>query len=227
MNFFYQGIKSMLPITTGIIPFGAVMGTVYSEANLSLAQAATMNLLVFAGSSQLAVVNLMTKNAEGLIVVITGLTINLRFMLYSAAMSPLLQNSSLFTKFVASYCLTDQNYAVMSAKQKILIDRSETLQFYFGSSLCMILAWQSSVLAGFIFGNFAPSSWSLSYAVPLSFVALVIPTLKNKTYVLVALCSGLLSLFLYSLPFNLGLIVTASISMLLATIVLAKSKRNI
>ncbi len=180
---FYFGMRAMLPITTGVLPFGAVMGTVSSEAGLSLFQAATMNLIVYAGAAQLAAVDLMSKHAASIVVIATGLVINLRFLLYSAAMSPVVQNSSLLVKLTCAHTLTDQSYTTMTANSDRLPTTKDQIQFYFGASLIMFIAWQASVIAGFIFGNFAPAAWALDFAVPLSFVALLIPTLKNKTYV--------------------------------------------
>ncbi len=215
-NFFGMGFKLMIPITTGIIPFGAVVGTLCSEAKFSFFQTLGMNVFVYAGAAQLAAIDLMTRNALGIVVIISGLVINLRFLLYSAAMSPYLQNSGFISKFFAAHLLTDQSYAVMSANQDKLPTNKNAVAFYFGASLCMILVWQLSVVAGFIFGNFAPASWGLDYGVPLSFVALLIPTLKNKKYVFVAAFSAGVSVLLYSLPFKVGLIVTACLSIMLA-----------
>lgn len=213
----------MLPIITGVIPFGAVMGTVCAEAGLSFFQTITMNILVFAGASQLAAVELMTKHTASVVVIATGLIINLRFLLYSAALSPVVQKSSWLVKLTSAYALTDQNYAAMSAHQDELKSTEETITFYFGASLCMLLGWHLSVVGGFVFGNFAPSSWALDYAVPLCFAALVVPTLKNHKYVLVAVFSGVVSLLLNFMPLKTGLIVTALLAIGFAALLTRRS----
>lgn len=215
-NYFNMGFKDMLPITTGIIPFGAVVGSIYSEAQMTSLQSIGMNVFVFAGASQLAAVELMTKHAATIVVIITGLIINLRFLLYSAAISPVVQNSRFLTKLVVAYLLTDQSYAVMSANESKLHTNEVTVQYYLGTAICMTMVWHAAVAAGFIFGNFAPSTWSLDYAVPLSFVALVIPTLKNRNYIYVGIFSSVVSVLLYSLPFRIGLIITSGLGIALA-----------
>jgi predicted branched-subunit amino acid permease len=73
----------------------------------------------------------------------------------------------------------------------------------------MWICWQLSVLTGVIFGNFVPASWSLDFVVPLAFMSLIVPSLKNKTIISVALTSFCLSIIFYGLPYNLGLIITA------------------
>lgn len=212
MKNFIMGFRALLPIISGIIPFGAVMGSAFSEAGLTFWQAILMNTAVYAGAAQLATINLMTLNAAVLVVVGTGLIINLRFLLYSAAMSPYLHESKPLIKFLCAFTLTDQSYAAMSANQDSFKSNSEAVNFYLGTAACMLITWHGSVIAGFIFGNFAPASWSLDYAVPLSFVALLIPTLKNRKYVAVALFSTIASLLLHDLPLKTGLILTAVLS---------------
>lgn len=216
MKHFSMGFRAILPIISGIIPFGAIVGSSFAEAKLSFWQALYMNTAVYAGAAQLATTALMTQKAATFVVIGTGLIINLRFLLYSAAMAPALQGSRFLTKFLCAYTLTDQSYATMMANQKKISTHSEAVAFYLGTAACMFLTWQSSVVAGFVFGNFAPTSWSLDFAVPLSFLSLVIPTLRNRTYVTVALFSSVSSLVLYDLPLKTGLMATALLSMALA-----------
>ncbi len=221
-NLYLSGTLAMIPIMTGVIPFGLVMGAVCADANLSFFNSVTMNVLVFAGASQLAAVDLMTKNAASSVVVLTGLVINLRFLLYSAAISPVVQKSSFWIKLFCAHSLTDQSYAMMSSHQHKLKSNAEAVKFYLGSCFCMLLTWHLSMIVGYIFGNLAPSSWSLDFAVPLSFAALVIPTLKNRTYLVVATFSALISLPLSNVPYRAGLIVTAGLAMSLAWLMTRK-----
>ena len=224
MKILIQGFKSMIPIIPGIIPFGAVMGSVSSEAGLSFFQTVMMNVLVFAGAAQLAALDLMKMETPVIIVLITGLIINLRFLLYSAAYSPVMQKSKLISRVFNSYFLTDQSYAVMSANEHRLSSNDQKIQFYLGAAVCMYIVWQISVIAGFVFGNFAPKSWALEYAIPLSFVSLLIPSLKNNKYVIVALFSAVTSILLRPMTYNLGLIITASLSILLGIYLSRKKK---
>lgn len=216
-TFFSRGFWAMLPITTGVAPFGIVMGTVASEAGLSFARSTFMNFWVFAGAAQLAAVDLMSQNAASAVVVATGLIINLRFLLYSAALVPVVRNSRPLTRVLCAYWITDQNYAVMSAHHQELDTPEHAVRFYLGASLAMFLVWHLSVVAGFVFGNFAPAGWALDYAVPVSFVALVIPTLKSRKHLVVAAFSAGVSLVFYAVPFRMGLILTALAAMALAT----------
>ncbi|HXH32661.1 MAG TPA: AzlC family ABC transporter permease [Bacteriovoracaceae bacterium] len=224
MKHFKLGFLSILPLISGIIAFGAVMGSAFANAGLTFWQSLLMNTVVYAGASQLATVDLMRMNAGLLVVVTTGLIINLRFLLYSAAMSPYLKAASPVVKFLCAYSLTDQSYAAMSANDHRISSNSEATQFYLGTAACMALVWQGSVIAGYVFGNFAPPELALDYAVPLSFVALVIPTLKSTRHKAVALFSSVMSLLLFEFPLKTGLIFTALLSIALAWLLIRKTK---
>lgn len=192
------------------------MGSAFTEANLSFWQAMLMNTTVYAGAAQLATVDLMKMNAAVFVVVTTGLIINLRFLLYSAAMSPYLKDSTPLIKFICAFTLTDQSYASMSANQDKFRSNQEAVEFYLGTAACMMLAWDGSVILGTIFGNFAPGWLSLDFAIPLSFVALLVGTLKTKWHLTIALLSSVLSMLLYHLPLKTGMMLTALISIAIA-----------
>lgn len=220
-----MGFLSIVPIISGIIPFGAVMGSAFSEAKLSFWQAIFMDTVVYAGAAQLATTDLMKLNAAVIVVVATGLIINLRFLLYSAAMSPYLHDAKPLVKFFCAFTLTDQSYAAMSANHDKFQTNEEATQFYMGTASCMLITWHLSVIAGFIFGNFAPATLSLDYAIPLSFVALLVPTMKTKKHFAVVIFSSIASLLFYRLPLKTGLMVSALLSIGLAWILIQKKSK--
>lgn len=220
------GIKSMLPVIPGIIPFGIIMGSVATAQGLSIVDTMLMNSIVFAGASQLMVIDLISVNTPVIVIIFAGLTINLRFLLYSAANSETFKDCSGPVKVAAAYLLTDQSYAVVSANISEIDSIPNKIVFYFGASICMLLFWNSSVLVGCFFGNIVPTSFSLDFAVPLSFMALVVPTLKTRKHVAIAFLSATLSIVLFNLPLKLGLITTAFISIGIAYLLLLKEKRK-
>lgn len=208
-------MKKLLPITAGVVPFGLIMGTVASNSGLNPFEGMGMNFIIFAGASQLAVLELMNTNSPVLVVVLTGFVINLRFIMYSASLAPFVSGLSFLKKLGVAYTMTDQSYAVsIVAFDKIESSRHKIL-FYMGTVLTMMLVWHFSTLAGLIFGNFAPHSISLDFAVPLAFMSIFLPLIKNKTLVAVALTSSVVSVLTYDFPYNLGLIVAAASALLM------------
>ena len=62
-----------------------------------------------------------------------------------------------------------------------------------------------------------PASLPLAFAVPLTFIAMVVPALKTRPAVASALSAGLTALLAASLPYQLGLIVAAVVGIVVGT----------
>jgi predicted branched-subunit amino acid permease len=107
-----EGIRATAPILVGVVPFGMIYGVVAVSEGLDRLPAILMSSLVFAGASQIAAAELWGQGAPFAIVVATGLVINLRFLMYSASLAPHMTGLSTWQRWVGSYLLTDQAYAV-------------------------------------------------------------------------------------------------------------------
>lgn len=198
------GIRSVLPILVGVVPFGLIYGVVAVSQGLGKLPAILFSSIVFAGASQIAAAELWGQGAPLVIVVATGLVINLRFLMYSASLAPHLPGLSPWQRWVGSYLLTDQAYAVSVVR----FQRGTPVHrfaFYFGGAITLWTTWQSSSIVGVLVGLQVPASWGLEFSVPLMFLALLIPTLRNRTPVLVALVSGIAAVVFHGLPLHLGL----------------------
>jgi predicted branched-subunit amino acid permease len=73
----------------------------------------------------------------------------------------------------------------------------------------MWATWQLSSAAGIFLGANVPPSWSLDFAIPLTFMALLVPTLRDNAAVIAALTGGAVATIAVGLPFNLGLVLAA------------------
>lgn len=223
---FKDGAKKVLVFLPGIFPFGLIMGVSAANAGLNLWEVFGMNFMILAGASQLVALDLMTQNAEILIIVLTGWIINLRMVLYSASLSKLFQETTTPQKLLASYLLTDQAYAITHLNEKNYSTTHLKLYFYFGAGITIASFWHLSVFIGMFFGNMAPTELSLEFAIPLTFMALTIPSIKDRSYLYVALFSATLSIAFYGLPFNLGLILATLLGVTLGHYLKTKKIKN-
>jgi predicted branched-subunit amino acid permease len=89
----------------------------------------------------------------------------------------------------------------------------------------MWLTWQLSVLAGVYLGASIPETWSLSFAVPLSFLALLVPNIRGAASLGAAMVGGLIAVLAVNLPYNLGL-VTASIGGVMAGLLIESLRKK-
>lgn len=202
---FSAGVKTISPILVGVIPFGAITGVTVVSAGIAPEPAIGMSILVFAGAAQLATADLMARNAPALVILATALVINLRFMMYSASLAPHLNHMENRWKWPLAYLLTDQVYAICIMRFSENPDFRHKRWFYLGCGSIIWLTWQVSNALGVFLGLQVPRSWSLDFAIPLTFMALLIPGIKD----LAALVAGSISVAGLKWPLNVGIIVAA------------------
>lgn len=219
MGAFLQGVRTLLPLTPGVIPFGLVTGVMAVEMGLSPGTIVGMTVLFFSGSAQMVALQLLDSGVVPMAVVFTALVINLRFIMYSASLAPYLHHLPRRWTWPLAYLLSDQSYALCSFRFSLEAPGRFGHFFYAGTAFGMWLVWQASVLAGVYLGASIPDTWSLSFAVPLSFLALLVPGLRSAATLGAAVVGGLLAVGAVKLPYNLGLI-TASVGGVLAGLVI-------
>jgi len=215
---FWQGARAEFPLLVGVFPFGLIYGALALNAGLSTAAAQLMSSIVFAGSAQFVTAQLVHDAAPGIVIVLTIAVVNLRHMLYSASLAPYLKNLSLKWKILLSYLLTDEAYAPSIIKYEKEGITPSSHWFVFGAGFSLWFNWQVSTALGIFLGAAIPKSWPLDFALPLTFIAMVMPMLKNKPMIVAALSAGTVALLAYSLPYKLGLIFAALTGIVVGTI---------
>ncbi|SEO24697.1 4-azaleucine resistance probable transporter AzlC [Halogranum amylolyticum] len=204
---FSTGVRDSLPLLLGIVPFALVAGVAAADAGLSTLQALGMSVFVFAGASQLAALDLIGSNAPLAVVVLTAAVINLRMLMYSASIAPHFRAAAGRMRAMLAYFLTDQAFALTVARY----DHDDTGQrwYYLGVSLALWSVWQVGTVVGVVVGTGVPDEWGLEFAVPLVFLALLVPALKSRESLAAGVAAGVVAVAGAGLPFNLGLILAA------------------
>jgi 4-azaleucine resistance transporter AzlC len=199
-------VVDQFPILLGVVPLGLIFGALAVRVGIPPLQAQAFSLFIFAGSAQFIAVGLVADGTPPIVIVLTILVVNLRHLLYSANIGPYLANLSRGWKLGLSWLLTDEAFALTSVRfQK---KRTPNMHWYMlGTGLALWISWQMSTAAGITLGTQIPESWSLEFALPLTFMALIAPTLIDRPSWAAALGAGLLSLALTGLPFKLNLVV--------------------
>jgi len=206
---FWSGVRAELPLLIGVFPFGMIYGALALNAGLSTAASQLMSSIVFAGSAQFVTAQLVHDAAPGFVIILTIAVVNLRHMLYSASLAPYLKNLSLKWKVLLSYLLTDEAYAPSILKYEADGVSPFSHWFLLGAGFSLWLNWQVSTAFGIFLGAAIPKEWPLDFALPLTFIAMVVPALKNRPMIAAAVSAGLVALLAYALPFKLGLILAA------------------
>src|SRR5437660_4010052 len=109
---FLMGMKDELPILMGAIPFGLIYGASARAAGIPVIVAQAMSSIIFAGSAQFVVAQLIGAAVPAGIIILTAVIINLRHALYSASLAPYLKQLNTRWRMLLAYLLTDEAYAV-------------------------------------------------------------------------------------------------------------------
>src|SRR5512133_3329137 len=194
---FWAGVRAELPLLIGVFPFGLIYGVLALSSGLTPSAAQMMSSIVFAGSSQFIAAQLVHEAAPGLVIILTIAVVTLRHMLYSASLAPYLESLSMRWKVLLSYLLTDEAYAPTVIHYEEEGVTSYSHWFYLAAGFSLWLTWQVSTALGIFLGSAIPESWPLAFALPLTFIAMVVPVLKTRPAVASALSAGLTALLAY------------------------------
>ncbi len=222
---FWSGVKAESPLLISVFPFGMIYGVLALAAGILPKTAQAMSSVVFAGSAQIVVTQLVALAAPGWVIVLTIFVINLRHALYSASLAPYLHRLSPYWKAILAYFLTDEAYAVTITHYEAPGEVTHKHWFFLGAGLALWTTWQISTAVGILLGAVIPASWSLDFTLALTFIALVVPRLTDWPNVAAALTAGVTALLAYSLPYKVGLLLAALVGIATGTL-LERRQRN-
>ncbi len=210
---FWRGALAGAPAQIATFPFGLIFGALSVQAGLDVAQTMAMTVVVIAGASQLAALQLMADDAPAWLAVATGAVVNLRMAMYSAHIAQKWPGAPLATRALAAYTLHDQSYAFSIRRYAEAPDEGLTdrFGFYFGVGLVCIAAWLAGCLTGALFGARLPQEWALEFAVPITFIAVFAPMLRTAPQAISAMASAGGALAFAFLPLGLGLMAAAAL----------------
>jgi 4-azaleucine resistance transporter AzlC len=160
---FWDGLRAVLPLAIGVIPFGMIYGALALSAGIPRMPAQAMSAVVFAGSAQFITAQLVGNATPYLIILVTIVIVNLRHVLYSASLAPYIRRLSPFWKISLAYFLTDEAYAVTAIHYDREGDGPGKQWFFLGAGLGLWISWQLSTAAGIFVGTVIPESWSLDF----------------------------------------------------------------
>lgn len=208
---FWRGYLDCAPFILIVAPYSMLFGVVARDAGLDVVQTMSMSVLVIAGASQFTAIALLQDQAPVFIALLASLAVNLRMAMYSAALVPHVGHARLWVRAVMAYLMVDQAFAVAVRTYEDRPDMSPAAKvaYYFGCMMLICPFWYGFTFAGAVVGQAVPASWSLDFAVPVCFIALVAPLLRTGPHRVAALVAGVAALGFAWVPWSLGLIIAA------------------
>lgn len=201
-----DGIVNVLPLVIPGMPFGFVLGLFIQTSGLPQAPAWASSFIVFAGSSQLAGLTLLSEGAAGVFIVVSIFLINSRHIVYSAAMRAKFAPYPTWFRFIGPYFLIDQIFALLTTSDD-LEDKSARywMWHYLGAGVFTWSLWQITTTLGLFVGDFVDEAWMLNFAVPIVFLGLMVLSIKDRPGLLAAITAGVIAVVVRGLPQGSGL----------------------
>ena len=220
---FFKGVTDVSPLMIPVVPFGIIFGVLAIDLGLSPITAMGMSIIIFGGASQIIFLQLFSAGASSLIILSSVGAVNSRHLLYGAILSEHMSDFKMTWKIIISYFLVDQAFAVTNSYLKKSTDKNKAFHSFGAGATCWII-WQTTTIIGIFLGSIIPEKLGLSFAVPLTFLALIVDDLRKFTNIIVIIISGSIATFGYEIiPFKAYVIVAAT-SGLIVAMILTKSK---
>ena len=221
---FSRGMLDIAPHMLSVIPFGIICGAIGVDLGFNPYLVYAMSIIIFGGASQIVFLQLLSGGASSLVAVTSVGVINSRHLLYGAVLSEYLEKLSFIKKLLISYVVVDQGFA----ESNKFFKKNKTEQYLhyhlLGTGITMWVCWQIATLAGIILGWFVPEELGLKFAIPLTFIAIVVQDLKKLDHVIVMLVCGISSLLFFEAPFKSYILISPVIALFVAALLLRLKK---
>jgi len=200
------GFRAFLPVSIGLIPWGIVTGMAMVGSGLTPLQAMGMNVIVFSGTAQLGTLPLIAAGAPLWLIVATALAVNLRFVIFSAAIAANFQHLRAPARWGIGYLLVDGVFAVCVEPMLRNENPQWRLGHYLAPALWAWVLWQFCALLGIVFADATPQSWSLEFMATIALLVLLLPMASTRPMLVAALTGGAVAVALHGLPLRLGML---------------------
>ena len=218
LEIFFRGVIDVSPLMIPVVPFGLIFGILAIDIGFSPLATMGMSLIIFGGASQIVLLQLFSGGASSLVIISSVGAVNSRHLLYGAVVSEHVSDLKLVWKIIISYFLIDQAFARSNDYLKKSDEKNKYFHLIGGGATCWVI-WQSTTLLGIILGAAIPEKLGLSFAVPLTFIAILVNDFRKMKNILVIIVSGLVATLGFNIiPYKAYVIVAAVFGLVTAII---------
>lgn len=203
-----EGLRAVSPGLIALAIWGVVTGVAMVKAGLTETQAIAMSLLVYAGSAQLTALPLMAAGAPIWLIFAAGIIVNLRFLIFGAALHPFFRDLSWRKRLFLGYLSVDVSFIVFMPRYADA-PRKGTLEqhwFFIGTILPAWIVWQAASMVGIALGAVVPVSWSLEFGAVLALMAMMLPYITTRPVFFSVVAAGVTAWLTQLWPLRLGLL---------------------
>jgi len=216
------GLVKMVPLVLGAVPFGLAYGIVAVQSGLTVIETLAMSLIVFAGASQFMAVVMIQAGAGIPLIVASTLLVNLRHLMMGLSISPYLSETTPRWQRVLAFAMTDESYLTSITHYREPDNGQPNPYFMLGAGGSMYVTWAAASLVGALVGNAIsnPLQWGLDFAMPATFLTMLLPQIVSRRLAAVVMVSGVVATATYVLVPGKWYIIVAVIAATVTGVVL-------
>ncbi|WP_188312038.1 AzlC family ABC transporter permease [Salinarimonas soli] len=209
-----HGARLCLPLTPGLLVFGAAFGTAAAQKGLSLWEAVGLSAFVFAGAAQMVALELWrevwTPSTLLGIAVLTA-TINARMILMGASVQPWMRGAPLAPTALTLFLFTDASWLIGTRYQA---ERGNDLGVLLGAGVALWVLWVVSTVPGYLAGSLVtnPRAWGLDLVMPIFFAIMLVPLWRGMSRALPWAVAGVVALAVQALVPGYAYIVAGALA---------------
>lgn len=211
-----RAVLDALPLFVPAIPFGLIVGLAVVASGMNPLVGWSSSWIIFGGAAQLTVISLLGSGATIAAVITAGLVVNARHLMYSAALAPTFQKQPGVIRWLGSYFLLDQVFALTTLR--VDDDPKAFRTYYLSAGLTIWVLWQVTTAVGLMVGPVLPPEWRLDFAVPLLFLGLVVIGLDRYSKLVAALVAATVTYLWAGLPNRSSLLIGSLVGIAAGTI---------
>lgn len=181
MKTFIRGVRGGIPIGMGYLPVSFSFGIMAVSCGLEWWQALLISMTTLTSAGQLAALGVMVHPGQYIEMLVSQLTINLRYSFMSMSLSQ--KTTPEFRgvrRWLLGFFMTDEIFAVASAEQQV------STKFFMGLAVMPYIGWATGTLLGSVLGNILPPLVmnALCLAIYGMFLAIIAPVARRSVAVL-------------------------------------------
>jgi len=177
---FMLGMRAFVPLAISIAAYGIVWGVLAGQRGMSVLEVALMSGAVFAGASQFVALDMWEPgNLPILSIVVTTAIVNLRFLLMSGTLYPLLAPLPRSRSLLVVAGVSDEQWALTMGEMR---EGRGSIAFLLGTTLACWLSWFISTIGGRLAGSLIddPTKYGFDFAFTATFLALLLGMWKGR-----------------------------------------------
>jgi predicted branched-subunit amino acid permease len=216
-----HAISDALIISTGMMPFGLVVGAAAAQQIVGPG-AVGVTAFLYAGTAEMAGFAQLAAGSAPLAAIATIVIVNARLLLYGATLEHRFHGQPLWFRLLGPMLLIDQTYA--SATEKGPTQASAFRRYWFALGVTLGLCWTGSVAAGMTLGPQLPTDLPLTAAGTACLLGLLVPRLTDRRSLIAALTAAAVAVAAITLPAGIGILLATTSGILAGAIATRKER---